>query len=43
MQKIRSHYQNKLNALKRILDLYQDKVEKKNADWEKRVTVSIIH
>ncbi|XP_042277167.1 kinesin-like protein KIN-14E [Thunnus maccoyii] len=37
MQRIRCHYQNKLNTLRRILDLYQEKVEKKNADWEKRV------
>ncbi|XP_029618203.1 uncharacterized protein LOC115199850 [Salmo trutta] len=38
IQKIRSHYQNKLNALKRILDLYQDKIEKKNTHWEERIT-----
>ncbi|XP_044053142.1 kinesin-like protein KIN-14I isoform X2 [Siniperca chuatsi] len=37
VQRIRSHYQNKLNTLRRILDLYQEKVEKKNADWETRV------
>ncbi|XP_050930844.1 uncharacterized protein si:dkey-96l17.6 [Lates calcarifer] len=37
MQKIRNHYQSKLNTLRRILDLYQEKVEKKNADWERRV------
>ncbi|KAG7241496.1 hypothetical protein INR49_025697, partial [Caranx melampygus] len=37
VQKIRSHYQNKLNTLRRILDIYQEKVEKKNADWERRV------
>lgn len=40
MQRIRSHYQNKLNTLRRILELYQGKVEKKNADWERRVAVS---
>ncbi|XP_049435152.1 uncharacterized protein LOC125890520 [Epinephelus fuscoguttatus] len=38
VQRIRSHHQNKLNTLRRILDLYQEKVEKKNADWERRVT-----
>ncbi|XP_041793880.1 GRIP1-associated protein 1 [Chelmon rostratus] len=37
VQRIRAHYQNKLNTLRRILDLYQEKVEKKNADWERRV------
>ncbi|XP_074495908.1 putative LOC110439812 homolog [Sebastes fasciatus] len=37
MQRIRYHHQNKLNTLRRILDLYQEKVEKKNADWERRV------
>ncbi|KAM3610694.1 uncharacterized protein V6R79_007477 [Siganus canaliculatus] len=37
VQRIRSHYQNKLNTLRRILDLYQEKVEKKKADWERRV------
>ncbi|KAM7391576.1 hypothetical protein PAMP_022257 [Pampus punctatissimus] len=37
VQKIRCHYQNKLNTLRRILDLYQEKVEKKNTDWERRV------
>ncbi|GAA6220911.1 kinesin-like protein KIN-14I isoform X1 [Lates japonicus] len=37
MQKIRNHYQSKLNTLRRILDLYQEKVEKKNAAWERRV------
>ncbi|KAF0033480.1 hypothetical protein F2P81_013546 [Scophthalmus maximus] len=42
MQKIRSHYQNKLNALRSILDLYQGKVEKKNTDWEKRVAAHAI-
>ncbi|XP_076020795.1 putative LOC110439812 homolog [Genypterus blacodes] len=39
VQKIRAHYQNKLNTLRRILDLYQEKVEKRNADWEKRVGI----
>ncbi|KAF3851088.1 hypothetical protein F7725_012860 [Dissostichus mawsoni] len=37
VQRLRSHHQNKLNTLRRILDVYQDKVEKKNADWERRV------
>ncbi|KAI3371893.1 hypothetical protein L3Q82_006766 [Scortum barcoo] len=37
VQRIRAHYQNKLNTLRKILDLYQEKVEKKNADWERRV------
>lgn len=41
IQKIRSHYQLKLNTLRRILDLYQEKVEKKNADWKKTVVVSV--
>ncbi|CAB1432226.1 unnamed protein product [Pleuronectes platessa] len=37
VQKVRSHFQNKLNTLRRILDLYQETVEKKNTEWEKRV------
>ncbi|KAM7416207.1 hypothetical protein PAMA_018331 [Pampus argenteus] len=37
VQRIRCHYQSKLNTLRRILDLYQEKVEKKNTDWERRV------
>ncbi|XP_047448267.1 kinesin-like protein KIN-14E [Mugil cephalus] len=37
VQKIRSHYQNKLNTLRRFLDLYQEKVEKKKSEWENRV------
>ncbi|XP_033947136.1 uncharacterized protein [Pseudochaenichthys georgianus] len=37
VQRLRSHHQNKLNTLRRILDVYQDKVEKRNADWERRV------
>ncbi|XP_067376493.1 uncharacterized protein si:dkey-96l17.6 [Channa argus] len=41
VRKIRSHYQNKLNTLRRILDIYQEKVEKKNADWKKRVAALI--
>lgn len=40
MQKITSHYQKKLNRLRIILDLYQEKVEKKKADWEQRIEVS---
>ncbi|XP_051955794.1 uncharacterized protein LOC127624878 [Xyrauchen texanus] len=35
--KIRTYYQNKLNTLKRILDIYQDKVTRKNAHWEEKV------
>ncbi|KAM8760480.1 putative LOC110439812 homolog [Acanthopagrus schlegelii] len=37
VQRMRSHYQNKLNTLRRILDLYQEKVERKDAEWERRV------
>ncbi|KAJ8006015.1 hypothetical protein DPEC_G00123870 [Dallia pectoralis] len=37
VQTIRSYYQNKLNALKRILDLYQEKVERKNSHCEERI------
>ncbi|KAL0979662.1 hypothetical protein UPYG_G00187930 [Umbra pygmaea] len=37
VQTIRTHYQNKLNALKTILDLYQEKVEKKNSQWEESI------
>ncbi|XP_072289953.1 uncharacterized protein [Eucyclogobius newberryi] len=36
--RIRSHYQLKLNSLKKMLHLYQEKVEKKNADLDKQVT-----
>ncbi|CAL8346995.1 unnamed protein product [Lota lota] len=36
-QQIRAHYQNKMNALKRMLDLYQQKVEKKDTEWHKKV------
>ncbi|XP_051513901.1 uncharacterized protein LOC127417743 [Myxocyprinus asiaticus] len=35
--KIRTYYQNKLNTLKRILDIYQEKVARKNAYWEEKV------
>ncbi|CAK6950270.1 kinesin-like protein KIN-14I isoform X1 [Scomber scombrus] len=42
VQRIRCHYQNKLNTLRRILDLYQEKVEKKNAEWEKKVTSKML-
>ncbi|CAJ1067961.1 kinesin-like protein KIN-14I [Xyrichtys novacula] len=38
VQRIRSHHQNKLNTLRRILDVYQQKVEKKEEDWERRVS-----
>ncbi|XP_075961098.1 putative LOC110439812 homolog [Anarhichas minor] len=37
VQRIRSNHQSKMNTLRRILDLYQEKVEKKNADWERSV------
>ncbi|KAJ3604386.1 hypothetical protein NHX12_029127 [Muraenolepis orangiensis] len=37
VQRIRAHYQNKMNALKRILDLYQEKVEKKDTEWHSKV------
>lgn len=43
VRRIKGHYQNKLNILRRILDIYQEKVEKKNADWEKMVAVSAVH
>ncbi|XP_042610630.1 kinesin-like protein KIN-14I [Cyprinus carpio] len=35
--KMRTYYQNKLNTLKRILDIYQEKVTRKNAYWEEKV------
>ncbi|XP_051749425.1 uncharacterized protein si:dkey-96l17.6 [Ctenopharyngodon idella] len=35
--KIKRYYQNKLNTLKRILDIYQQKVARKNAYWEEKV------
>ncbi|XP_055080202.1 uncharacterized protein LOC129456525 [Periophthalmus magnuspinnatus] len=35
--RIRSHYQNKLNSLKKMLRLYQEKVEMKNADLDRQV------
>ncbi|KAL1274099.1 hypothetical protein QQF64_026913 [Cirrhinus molitorella] len=34
---IRTYYQNKLNTLKRILDIYQEKVARKNTYWEEKV------
>ncbi|KAI1900042.1 hypothetical protein AGOR_G00045930 [Albula goreensis] len=37
IQHIRTHYQNKLNSLKRMLDMYQEKVEKKNVYWEEKL------
>uniref|UniRef100_A0A8C6PFK4 Kinesin-like protein n=3 Tax=Nothobranchius furzeri TaxID=105023 RepID=A0A8C6PFK4_NOTFU len=37
LQKVRSYYQKKLNALRRILDLYQERVEKNKAEWETKV------
>lgn len=41
--KIRTYYQNKLNTLKRILDIYQEKVVRKNSFWEEKVKVSHKH
>ncbi|KAL7839308.1 hypothetical protein SRHO_G00259660 [Serrasalmus rhombeus] len=35
--KIRGHYQNKLNMLKRVLGIYQEKVERRNALWEEKI------
>ncbi|ROI27739.1 Kinesin-like protein KIN-14E [Anabarilius grahami] len=35
--KIKRSYQNKLNTLKRILDIYLQKVARKNAFWEEKV------
>ncbi|XP_057176369.1 uncharacterized protein LOC130545694 [Triplophysa rosa] len=35
--KMRIYYQNKLNTLKRILDIYQEKVARRNAFWEEKV------
>ncbi|KAK0148372.1 Kinesin-like protein KIN-14I [Merluccius polli] len=37
VQQIRAHYQSKMNALKKILGLYQEKVEKKDTEWHKKV------
>ncbi|XP_015242871.1 PREDICTED: kinesin-like calmodulin-binding protein isoform X3 [Cyprinodon variegatus] len=37
-QKVTFHYQNKLNTLRRFLEVYRNNVEKKKADWEKKVT-----
>uniref|UniRef100_A0A3B1K6B9 Kinesin motor domain-containing protein n=1 Tax=Astyanax mexicanus TaxID=7994 RepID=A0A3B1K6B9_ASTMX len=34
---IRRHYQNKLDVLKRVLGIYQDKVDRKNALWEEKI------
>ena len=39
MQTVRAHYQNKMDALKRMLALYQGKVEQKNTDWHNKVLV----
>ncbi|XP_013867503.1 putative LOC110439812 homolog [Austrofundulus limnaeus] len=36
VQRVRSHYLNKLNTVRRMLDLYQERVEKNKADWEKK-------
>ncbi|KAA0716970.1 Kinesin-like protein klp-20 [Triplophysa tibetana] len=35
--KIRMYYHNKFNTLKRILDVYQEKVSRRNAFWEEKV------
>ncbi|KAG7318564.1 hypothetical protein KOW79_018319 [Hemibagrus wyckioides] len=37
VHKIRTYYQNKLHALKRVLDLYQEKVERRSALWEEKI------
>ncbi|GAA6109834.1 kinesin-like protein KIN-14I [Tachysurus ichikawai] len=37
VDKIRTYYQNKLNALKMVLDLYQEKVERRSALWEEKI------
>ncbi|XP_024130613.1 uncharacterized protein LOC112148058 [Oryzias melastigma] len=37
LQRVKSHYHNKLNTLRRILSVYQEKMEKKNYDWERKV------
>lgn len=39
MQKMRTYYQNKLNALKRVLDIYQEKVERRSALCEEKLKV----
>ncbi|XP_043096765.1 kinesin-like protein KIN-14I [Puntigrus tetrazona] len=35
--RMRKYYQNKLNTLKRILEIYQEKVARKNSYWEEKV------
>nr|XP_021332141.1 kinesin-like protein 2 isoform X2 [Danio rerio] len=35
--KMKTFYQNKLSTLKRVLDIYQEKVARKNAFWEEKV------
>ncbi|XP_023814354.1 uncharacterized protein LOC111947913 [Oryzias latipes] len=37
LQRVKSHYQNKLKTLRRILNVYQEKMEKKNYEWERKV------
>ncbi|TSR04279.1 Kinesin-like protein KIN-14E [Bagarius yarrelli] len=37
VNRIRSYYQNKLNSLKRILELYQEKVERRSALWNEKI------
>ncbi|TKS79083.1 Kinesin-like protein KIFC3 [Collichthys lucidus] len=37
VQRITSHYQNKMSTLRRILNIYRGKVEKKSVDCESRV------
>ena len=38
--RIRSHYQSKLSTLKRMLSLYQERMDQKNTDLEKQNVVS---
>ncbi|KAG7257537.1 hypothetical protein CRUP_010351 [Coryphaenoides rupestris] len=37
VQQIRTHYQNKMDALRGILALYQQKVERKDSEWHEKV------
>ncbi|KAF7687624.1 hypothetical protein HF521_014852 [Silurus meridionalis] len=39
VHKIRTYYQNKLNALKRVLHLYQEKVERRNVLWDEKIKI----
>ncbi|XP_053726829.1 uncharacterized protein LOC128762540 [Synchiropus splendidus] len=36
-QRIKSHYQSKFNSLRRILHLYQEKIKKRNEEWEMKI------